>query len=72
MSKVSKIDLVCYFQSRIQSTDTLNVVELKQWMLKEPVCIVWLPTLHRLATAETVKHEAKCAKCKEFPIIGFR
>ena len=41
-------------------------------MKKEPICIVWLPTLHRLSTAETIKHEAKCAKCKAFPIVGFR
>ncbi|XP_071117911.1 dystrophin-like [Haliotis cracherodii] len=42
------------------------------WLLREPQTLVWLPTLHRLAAAETVKHEAKCNICKSFPIIGFR
>ena len=31
-----------------------------------------MPVLHRLAAAETAKHEARCNICKEYPIIGFR
>lgn len=27
---------------------------------------------HRVAAAETAKHQAKCNICKECPIIGFR
>lgn len=46
--------------------------EFLYWAQQEPLHIVWLPTLHRLSAAETVKHEAKCAKCKAFPIVGFR
>ncbi|KAK2194144.1 hypothetical protein NP493_2g13047 [Ridgeia piscesae] len=42
------------------------------WMLLEPQTVVWLPTMHRLAAAETVKHEAKCSVCKMLPIVGFR
>ncbi|XP_039770096.1 dystrophin isoform X4 [Ornithorhynchus anatinus] len=34
--------------------------------------MVWLPVLHRVAAAETAKHQAKCNICKECPIIGFR
>lgn len=59
-------------QSNNHNTDTLNVKEFRNWMLREPMCVVWLPTLHRLAAAETIKHEAKCTKCKMFPIVGFR
>ncbi|XP_075984484.1 dystrophin isoform X3 [Anticarsia gemmatalis] len=43
-----------------------------QWLQKEPQSMVWLPVLHRLAAAETAKHQAKCNICKEYPIIGFR
>lgn len=42
------------------------------WMLSEPQTLVWLPTLHRLSAAETVKHEAKCNVCKCHPMVGFR
>lgn len=34
--------------------------------------LVWLPVLHRLAAAETTKHQAKCNSCKQFPIVGLR
>ena len=36
-----------------QPTALLNEDEFLEWVLREPVCVVWLPTLHRLATAET-------------------
>ncbi|GAB1606543.1 dystrophin-like isoform X2, partial [Argonauta hians] len=42
------------------------------WLYKEPQTLVWLPTLHRIVTTESVKHEVKCSICKDFPIIGFR
>ncbi|TRY90209.1 hypothetical protein DNTS_026927 [Danionella cerebrum] len=42
------------------------------WMRLEPQSMVWLPVLHRVASAETAKHQAKCNICKEFPIVGFR
>ncbi|XP_056017739.1 dystrophin-like isoform X2 [Ostrea edulis] len=42
------------------------------WLLREPQTLVWLPTFHRLAASETVKHETKCNICKTYPIIGFR
>ncbi|XP_043080762.1 utrophin-like isoform X1 [Puntigrus tetrazona] len=54
-----------------------NKVELEprqfiDWMRLEPQSMVWLPVLHRVAAAETAKHQAKCNICKEFPIVGFR
>uniref|UniRef100_A0A672PMT5 Utrophin n=1 Tax=Sinocyclocheilus grahami TaxID=75366 RepID=A0A672PMT5_SINGR len=53
-----------------------NKVELEprqfiDWMRLEPQSMVWLPVLHRVAAAETAKHQAKCNICKEFPIVGF-
>ncbi|KAJ8306158.1 hypothetical protein KUTeg_016703 [Tegillarca granosa] len=38
------------------------------WLLKEPQTLVWLPTFHRTAAAETIKHESKyrCLKCFNF------
>ncbi|XP_067674722.1 dystrophin-like isoform X3 [Haliotis asinina] len=42
------------------------------WSKMEPQSLVWLPVMHRLAAAETAKHQAKCNICKEFPIVGFR
>ena len=42
------------------------------WLKMEPQTIVWLPVMHRLAAAETAKHQAKCNICKEYPIVGFR
>uniref|UniRef100_A0A8L0DMG6 Utrophin n=1 Tax=Oncorhynchus mykiss TaxID=8022 RepID=A0A8L0DMG6_ONCMY len=54
-----------------------NKVELEprqfvDWMRLEPQSVVWLPVLHRVAAAETAKHQAKCNICKECPIVGFR
>ncbi|XP_028253113.1 dystrophin isoform X2 [Parambassis ranga] len=54
-----------------------NKVELDprqfvDWMRLEPQSMVWLPVLHRVAAAETAKHQAKCNICKECPIVGFR
>ncbi|KAJ3606667.1 hypothetical protein NHX12_026186, partial [Muraenolepis orangiensis] len=53
-----------------------NKVELEprqfvDWMRMEPQSMVWLPVLHRVAAAETAKHQAKCTICKECPIVGF-
>ncbi|XP_037541797.1 dystrophin [Nematolebias whitei] len=54
-----------------------NKVEIEprqfvDWMHLEPQSMVWLPVLHRVAAAETAKHQAKCNICKECPIVGFR
>ncbi|XP_075552995.1 dystrophin isoform X4 [Dermacentor variabilis] len=50
----------------IQASHFLN------WLLQEPQSLVWLPVLHRLAAAETARHQAKCNGCKQYPIVGFR
>ena len=42
------------------------------WVGEEPQCLVWLPVLHRLASAETATHDVRCRVCKVDPIIGFR
>lgn len=42
------------------------------WLLREPQTLVWLPTFHRTAASESVKHESKCNICKSCPIVGFR
>ncbi|VDK87103.1 unnamed protein product, partial [Onchocerca ochengi] len=51
---------------------TITVDEFLNWLKKEPQSIVWLPVMHRLASAEFAKHQAKCNICKMFPIIGLR
>jgi len=50
----------------------IQVSHFMEWLRLEPQSLVWLPVLHRLAAAETAKHQAKCNICKEFPIVGFR
>uniref|UniRef100_A0A3B3R1U0 Dystrophin n=1 Tax=Paramormyrops kingsleyae TaxID=1676925 RepID=A0A3B3R1U0_9TELE len=50
----------------------LEAAVFLDWMRLEPQSMVWLPVLHRVAAAETAKHQAKCNICKECPIIGFR
>ncbi|XP_043925536.1 utrophin isoform X2 [Protopterus annectens] len=50
----------------------ISVREFIEWMHLEPQSMVWLPVLHRVAAAETAKHQAKCTICKECPIVGFR
>ncbi|KAK3611719.1 hypothetical protein CHS0354_037295 [Potamilus streckersoni] len=55
-----------------QGESSLSEDVFYSWLQKEPRTIVWLPTMHRVAAAESVKHEAKCSICKGFPILGFR
>ncbi|KAL3867790.1 hypothetical protein ACJMK2_040637 [Sinanodonta woodiana] len=55
-----------------QGDGSLSEDVFYSWLQKEPQTIVWLPTMHRVAAAESVKHEAKCSICKSFPILGFR
>ncbi|XP_058979272.1 dystrophin, isoforms A/C/F/G/H isoform X9 [Musca domestica] len=61
-------------QEAIDSNQELSI-ELHHflaWLQHEPQSLVWLPVLHRLAAAESAKHQAKCNICKEYPIVGFR
>ncbi|CAH0384103.1 unnamed protein product [Bemisia tabaci] len=50
----------------------IEAVHFLSWLQAEPQSIVWLPVSHRLAAAETARHQAKCNICKEYPIVGFR
>uniref|UniRef100_A0AAZ3SDC6 Utrophin n=1 Tax=Oncorhynchus tshawytscha TaxID=74940 RepID=A0AAZ3SDC6_ONCTS len=62
-------------RSCFQHVTNKVVLEPRQfvdWMRLEPQSVVWLPVLHRVAAAETAKHQAKCNICKECPIVGFR
>lgn len=40
-------------QFKVQSDELLSEAQFVQWMKMEPLCLVWLPTLHRTAAAET-------------------
>uniref|UniRef100_A0AC35U142 Dystrophin n=1 Tax=Rhabditophanes sp. KR3021 TaxID=114890 RepID=A0AC35U142_9BILA len=51
---------------------TLNIDNFMNWLKLEPQSLVWLPVMHRLASAEHAKHQSKCNVCKMFPIIGLR
>lgn len=62
--------LVCFLQAG--GRPEIQATQFVDWMRLEPQSMVWLPVLHRLAAAETAKHQAKCNICKDFPIIGFR
>ncbi|KAJ8255144.1 hypothetical protein GJAV_G00201450 [Gymnothorax javanicus] len=50
----------------------IEVSQFLEWMSLEPQSVVWLPVLHRVAAAESTKHQAKCSVCKQCPIKGFR
>uniref|UniRef100_A0A8C6KNK4 Dystrophin related protein 2 n=1 Tax=Nothobranchius furzeri TaxID=105023 RepID=A0A8C6KNK4_NOTFU len=50
----------------------IEVSHFLEWMSLEPQSMVWLPVLHRVAAAESTKHQAKCYVCKQCPIKGFR
>ncbi|KAF0298706.1 Dystrophin, isoform E [Amphibalanus amphitrite] len=50
----------------------LTELQLLDWLRAEPQSVVWLPVLHRVAGAETARHQARCNVCKEYPIVGFR
>jgi len=60
----------CFEKSK--NSNHIDASNFIDWTSAEPQSLVWMPVLHRLAAAETAKHEAKCNICKEYPIIGFR
>lgn len=55
-----------------QEQITIEAQHFLGWLQHEPQSLVWLPVLHRLAAAESARHQAKCNICKEYPIVGFR
>lgn len=62
----------CRWLSQVNNKVELEPRQFVDWMRLEPQSMVWLPVLHRVAAAETAKHQAKCNICKECPIVGFR
>jgi dystrophin len=69
-----KAGVDCCFQY-VGAPSSRNTIDLRQyliWLRAEPQTIVFLPIMHRLAAAETMKHDAKCNECKDFPIVGMR
>ncbi|KAJ8399433.1 hypothetical protein AAFF_G00411450 [Aldrovandia affinis] len=56
----------------VNSRAELDPGQFIDWMGLEPQTMVWLPDRHRVAAAETAKHQAKCNICKDYPIVGFR
>ncbi|CAG9859500.1 unnamed protein product [Phyllotreta striolata] len=59
-------------RSCLGDREDLEVAHFLAWLKREPQSLVWLPVLHRLAAAETAKHQAKCNSCKQYPIVGLR
>ncbi|ESO83438.1 hypothetical protein LOTGIDRAFT_169302 [Lottia gigantea] len=62
-------------RSCFEKANNVNEIQASNfldWLKLEPQSIVWFPVLHRVAAAETAKHQAKCNICKDFPIVGFR
>eukprot|EP00094_Tigriopus_californicus_P012072 TCALIF_11665-PA protein Name:"Similar to DMD Dystrophin (Gallus gallus)" AED:0.11 eAED:0.12 QI:11/0.44/0.31/0.89/0.88/0.89/19/143/3398 len=55
-----------------ESPNHVDAKQFLKWLRQEPESLVWLPVLHRLASAEGAKHSAKCGVCKRSPIVGFR
>ncbi|CAK8689271.1 unnamed protein product [Clavelina lepadiformis] len=54
------------------NTPEVDAGQFIDWMKLEPQSLVWLPVLHRLSAAENISHPARCAVCREFPIMGLR
>ena len=44
---------------------SVDCTDFVRWLKQEPQCLVWLPVLHRLASAESARHNGtKCKVCK--------
>ncbi|KAM7308300.1 dystrophin [Ixodes scapularis] len=62
----------CFEKAAPAGRREIQAAHFLNWLLQEPQSLVWLPVLHRLAAAETARHQAKCNGCKQYPIVGFR
>jgi len=63
---------ICGFLLQAKNNTSIDSSNFVAWTVAEPQSLVWMPVLHRLAAAETAKHDAKCGICKDYPIVGFR
>ena len=63
---------LCLPSRQAPGKPAIEVSHFLEWMSLEPQSMVWLPVLHRVAAAESAKHQAKCYVCKQCPIKGFR
>jgi len=62
----------CLQKSTKKSQSHVNLAQFLDWLSEEPQSLVWIPVLHRLASAETATHEVQCKICRVDPIVGFR
>lgn len=72
VSERYNLNVPYHFYAQVTNKVELEPRQFVDWMRLEPQSMVWLPVLHRVAAAETAKHQAKCNICKECPIVGFR
>ncbi|XP_030761234.1 dystrophin-like [Sitophilus oryzae] len=59
-------------RSCLGEREDLEAAHFLAWLKQEPQSLVWLPVLHRIAAAESARHQAKCNSCKQYPITGLR
>ena len=50
---------------RVKFAPEVSLKSFLEWLKCEPQSLVWLPVLHRVAAAETAKHQAKCNICEQ-------
>ncbi|XP_074663011.1 dystrophin-like isoform X2 [Tubulanus polymorphus] len=62
----------CFEKAHARGRTDIQASDFLDWLKMEPQSMVWLPVLHRMAAAETAKHQSKCNICKTCPIIGMR
>lgn len=60
------------FGFQVGGVEFIQLEQFVDWMHLEPQSMVWLPVLHRVAAAETARHQTKCTICKDCPMMGFR
>ena len=56
--KLCDVMLYMYIQNGKQTLEYVCRDEFWWWIKKEPVALVWLPTLYRIATSETGAYRA--------------
>jgi len=62
---------VCLY-AQVGNGHQVEVTHFLDWMKLEPQSMVWIPVMHRLSGAEGARHHARCAVCRNAPIVGIR